>query len=491
MLDLLPPTPYTASGQAIVRSIALLAGTLLPGAPAPGQPCPPSAAPAAPPAAQVNRRGAHSPSRYLSIPLRPDYQFDLGYNPITGPGQGEPVTVCFNFQPLSAHFKAAQPGGWSQADFGMNVITPLANFPTVPIGAVRLWSAEWAKVEPQPQQWNFLQLDQEIKLAQARRTPVEVVLGMTPRWAALRPDLVSALWQDRPGLISPPKLEAWANYVRTVARRYKGKVRAYEIWNEPTTPLYWEGTPAQLAEITRIAAQIIHAEDPAALVGSPSGSAVKDQYRDYVAWFEQFLQAGGAEGVDVMIWHFYTDQAPEGPFRQELQTVRQMLDRHGLQAKPLWITEGGFLSNPKVTPQRPAEPLAREAALHLSRYMLVGAVHGMDAFYYYTWDYADASVFVMSQPPKGRNPTAQTWLQVNRWLVGAQVLGLSHSPDGVWAIRLKRNGSEGYIVWDENNEQPIGIPTAWPVSQVADLNGSVTLLERRSAGIGQLPRLFF
>jgi Glycosyl hydrolase catalytic core len=343
----------------------------------------------------------------------------------------------------------------------------------------------------QPQQWNFQQLDQEVALAQTHSTPVEVVLGMTPRWAALRPDLVSDLWKDRPGLVSPPQLEAWATYVRTVARRYKGKVRAYEIWNEPITPLYWEGSPAQLAEITRIAAEIIHTEDPNAIVGSPSGGAVKDQYRDYVAWFEEFLQAGGAKGVDVMIWHFYTDQAPEGPFRQELQTVRQMLDRHGLQAKPLWITEGGFLNNPKVTPTRPAEPPDREAALHLSRYMLVGAVQGMDAFYFYTWDYADANVFAMSQPPKGHTPAAQTWLQVQRWLVGAQVLGLSRSPDGVWAIRLRRNGAEGYIVWDTDSEQPIALPAQWQVRQVADLNGTVTRLDGRSAGIGQLPRLFF
>jgi hypothetical protein len=412
--------------------------------------------------------------------------FDLGTpsDLATSTGVGRPA---FSFRPLPKQFQASQAKGWSRSAVGMNVITPIPHFPTLPIGALRLWMANWAAVEPQPGQWDFSKLDAEIKVAQANQTPVLLVLGTVPRWASSDPDAENILFPNSPGTQSPPKqVDQWANYVRAVAQRYKGQVYAYEIWNEPTSALFWTGSPQQLAEITKVAAQVIHEVDPAAIVGSPSGTQTRDQYRDYVAWFEEFLQAGGGEGLDAIIWHFYTEGKPEEKLAQAVQEVRQMLDRQGLGHLPFWVTEGGYLKDPKD-----ADMEMMQATAHISRYLLVGAIHGIDAFYYYTWDNAHDNAFHFATPDGLGTPAARAWAQTASWLVGAQVLGVATTPDNIWAMHLQRNGTTAYLVWDSDSEQRIEIPASWPVGQVMELNGNIAPIQSSPVQVGAMPKLLF
>jgi GH35 family endo-1,4-beta-xylanase len=45
-----------------------------------------------------------------------------------------------------------------------------------------------------------------------------------------------------------PNLDAWKNYVNKVVTRYKDKIKYWEIWNEPSDPLYFNiQDPAQRA----------------------------------------------------------------------------------------------------------------------------------------------------------------------------------------------------------------------------------------------------
>ena len=89
----------------------------------------------------------------------------------------------------------------------------------------------WAGVEPRKGEWNWTMKDELVeKYANVGIEP-QFILSSTPTWAlpeALRNDKTLPGWKYR-----CENLEDWKNYVRTVAKRYLGKARFYENWNEP------------------------------------------------------------------------------------------------------------------------------------------------------------------------------------------------------------------------------------------------------------------
>ena len=108
-----------------------------------------------------------------------------------------------------------------------------------PSPAWRLWDAEinWPDLEPNKGQWNFERLDRYVSLAQQHGTSILFTLGGSPPWASARPQSLS---NYSPGFTAEPaNLEDWRIYVRTVVSRYKGRIPAYEIWNEPNLKDFW------------------------------------------------------------------------------------------------------------------------------------------------------------------------------------------------------------------------------------------------------------
>ena len=74
-----------------------------------------------------------------------------------------------------------------------------------------------------------------------------------------------------PGAASAPKsLAAWDAFVTQVVKRYKGRITAYQIWNEASLVMFWDGTPEAMAELTKRAYDIIKEEDPKARVVAAS-----------------------------------------------------------------------------------------------------------------------------------------------------------------------------------------------------------------------------
>src|SRR5438132_1581089 len=106
----------------------------------------------------------------------------------------------------------------------------------------------------------------------------------TPTLAVTRPPAANATssvkntaapscHSDDPGkdlIQGPPKdLQDYANFVRAVASRYKGRIRAYEIWNEPNLAREWCGKPPsgkEYVQLLKLAYETIKAADPTAWI---------------------------------------------------------------------------------------------------------------------------------------------------------------------------------------------------------------------------------
>ena len=106
--------------------------------------------------------------------------------------------------------------------------------------------------------YDFSRYDQVVdKLTEAGIEVLPVLQGYDWEVARRRADAVPLY--KHPG--------EWRNYVRAVAEHYKGRIRAYEIWNEQDGG-FWRPAPnaAQYTELLKIAYREIKAVDPDATV---------------------------------------------------------------------------------------------------------------------------------------------------------------------------------------------------------------------------------
>jgi hypothetical protein len=114
----------------------------------------------------------------------------------------------------------------------------------------------------------------------------------TPDWALERPCSL-----DGP----PANLDDFANYLTQLATRYRGRIRAYQIWNEPNLSREWcdqAPNPAAYAQLLATAYQAIKRADPNALVISgglaPTGSRPPEALPDD-EYLTQLYEAMGGD----------------------------------------------------------------------------------------------------------------------------------------------------------------------------------------------------
>ncbi len=368
--------------------------------------------------------------------------------------------------------------------FGMHIhhATTGTPWPTVPIGSWRLWDAlvSWPQIEPKRGQWNFELLDRYVLLAEQHKTEVLLPLGLSPQWASSRP-LERSIYQT--GNAAEPGDNAdWQNYVTAVVTRYKGRIAAYEIWNEPNNKGFWTGDTQQMVTLTREASEIIHRIDPAAQVVSPAATTVSG-----VAWLAQFLNLGGGKYVDVVAYHFYVSPQPPEAMVPLIQQVRQIMRDTGVGDKPLWNTESGW----QVPKPFPSNELA---AAYLARAFVLNWAAGVSRFYWYAWD-NHAWVSIQTTWPDSRTitPAGQAYATVQRWLTGTELDGCEENSDHVWMCRLTRNGSPSWIIWN-----PVQImaerltflfPQTWSDKSAIPLLGEARPLGGPVIEVGQMPEL--
>jgi Glycosyl hydrolases family 39 len=355
-------------------------------------------------------------------------------------------------------------------------------WPDLPIGAWRLWDAyvAWADLEPQKGEWQFDTLDRYVALAEQHHVELLLVLGQSPAWASARPRERSPY---HPGNAAEPKnLEDWRAYVRAIATRYKGKIRAYEIWNEPNLKQFWTGSVEQMVALTRDTSQIIHGIDPDAIVVSPSAVGTAG-----TRWLGAFLARGGGRYVDVIGFHFYVDpRAPEAMLPL-IQRVKRLMAQNGAGAKPLWNTESGW-SRPKPFP---SDELA---AAYLARAFVLNWAAGVERFYWYAWDNHDwVSLQTTERDNKTLKPAAKAYETVANWLVGARLDNCREDAKSTWMCELRRSSTQGdtqqWIVWNARGNIQLHIPQSWHAKTITPLLGAPAEIHGSSIAMDRTPVL--
>jgi len=220
----------------------------------------------------------------------------------------------------------------------------------------------WSSYESSKGNINFGTLDSIVNTVQARGVRLLFSVTGVPNWA-LRPGANSV--QSGP----PANTQDFGNFIGALSSRYKGKVQAYEIFNE-TNHTGWSGywTPAEYVGVLKIAYQTIKSNDPNAVVVSaaPSPGAVPGIVVDDVDWIDQLYQAGLKDYSDAVGVH--TNIASANPpdswisdpccsgrkwhgsfFFRRIQQVRDVMVKYGDGNKQIWSTEHGWDSIQNVS----------------------------------------------------------------------------------------------------------------------------------------------
>lgn len=367
------------------------------------------------------------------------------------------------------------------AFFGLHIHRAASGtaWPVSPFGTWRLWDAavDWASLEPSQGRWNFDRLDRLMALAEQHGVEPVLTLGITPRWAASLPG--RAFVYGPGGNSMPRDLTDWENYVRTVATRYRGRLRLYELWNEPTfdeidtTQGFFAGSVHDMVTLARVAYGVIKGIDPAARLISPG-------FTDEGRRLSLFLAAGGAAYTDVVAHHFYAD-VPElnGGY---VGHVRAVMAAQGVADRPLWNTESGYWPQAAAPGENPLTPHTdAEIAAAIVRSQLVLAAQGVERSYFYSWER-----LVGSAQRRAAFDTARTWLS------GARVVGCARREVDVlspWVCRLDRGARSAWVVWSARGPRPFTPPAAWQATHRQRLDGRIEPLAGTSLSLDAEPVL--
>jgi hypothetical protein len=218
----------------------------------------------------------------------------------------------------------------------------------------RIWDigCTWKDIHVAPDQFNWARLDEVLaKMEGMGYKHITYVIAATPQWAAQDPNAPHyAPWLG-PGTNSLPgdPDNSWKPFVANLSQRYKGRIKAYEIWNEPQLAdfmyPYDDKNRNKLAQMTKDASRIIKGNDPAVLIGSasvlprPSSGGMKKGGK-YLAALKKKDKKTWC-GIDFVACHIY----PEGHTSQGTlwkdyhKDVKQTMKDMDCPTTKIWVTE--------------------------------------------------------------------------------------------------------------------------------------------------------
>jgi len=199
----------------------------------------------------------------------------------------------------------------------------------------------WETLEPSAgsiASWYLRLIEFSVDQARSRGINVILTLWATPEWASGSAD----------NTVPPRNPADYGRLAGWLAGHFRGRVAAYEIWNEPDLSGFFQGSPTQYVGLLKAAYPTIKAGDPAAKVVGGATEMNDDGYLTSV------YAAGGRGSFDVWSTHPYmgpSNAAPETPddgndwILDHVRAIRALMVAKGDGNKPIWFTEFGWSSH--------------------------------------------------------------------------------------------------------------------------------------------------
>lgn len=368
--------------------------------------------------------------------------------------------------------------------FGMHVID-IANgaVPTMSYGGIRLWDSgvAWGQVQQKKNRYWWNGLDAAIANANGQQKSILYVLGSTPTWASSN---TKAGKYPNKGAAANPNMKDWKRWVTAVVQRYGDSIEAYQIWNEANLADFYQGTPAQMADLTKAAFQIIRRYDPTAKVVSASSTVRLESA--YQRFFPAYLKALKKKGwpVDVISVHTYPEGLGGPDDRADyLEQVRADMRRGKVPAsKALWDTEINYgIKGPGKI--RGRQITGESAAAWAAQTYLQDLLYGVDRAYWYYWNEADGRLGIVMQPG---TPGVVGYQTAYAWLAGSYY---SCVEGDVNACQLGDNTNPEVVVWKSEGTGTYTVPANATV-QCTAMNACTPVAPGTPVTVGSMPLWF-
>jgi hypothetical protein len=376
--------------------------------------------------------------------------------------------------PHTAQITTPQPIA-SSAFFGLTIINYKRMNPPLTFGTTRTWDAypalDWADANPASGQYNFAPLNSYIAANISRGAQIIYTFGRTPHWASTTPN---AAGPYGPGQCAPPAISAWDQYVTAIVTNAAGRIKYWELWNEPDQAASYCGDLASMVIMAQHAYRIIKSIDPSATILTPSSAGTAG-----AKWLDSFIKAGGLHTFDIVAFHGY-----EGVQAERIAAVvdayRSVLSRHNLSATPLWDTECGW-GEGNIGDD------AHRAAF-LSKYFFLQWSKNVDRVLWYAYD---------GQPKWGRLidtannllPQGVAYRETYNWIVGATLTQpCAQDHNGTWTCSLTRPGGyKAQVVWNSTAPSNLNFSAPPQMTEYRDLSGAVHPIVGGKVQVQNLP----
>lgn len=186
-------------------------------------------------------------------------------------------------------------------------------------------------------------------------------------------------------LAPPDNLDDYGDFVAAVVGRYRGRIRYYQIWNEPNIYPEWGDQPADPAgyvALLQTAYTRAKAIDPdCVIIAAGLAQTTEETPWEFgprnvsdLIYLEEMYHAGAQGYFDVMgamIYGLWTGPNDQRVSRDRsnfarVQLLREIMVRHGDAAVPIWATEVGWSALP--ADWQGAAPYGRVTAAQQAQY---------------------------------------------------------------------------------------------------------------------------
>ncbi|MFL5865373.1 MAG: hypothetical protein ACJ780_32170 [Solirubrobacteraceae bacterium] len=178
---------------------------------------------------------------------------------------------------------------------------------------------------------DFSGLDEVVALGQTYHLRVVADLMTVPTWMA-----ECATPTGDASRCGAADLADYASVIGQIVTRADPVVRDWEVWNEPDTSEFFDGTPEQYAFMLRAAHDAIKAVDPGDDVLLGGISSVTG-----MSWLAQVFQTPGADAAHAFDTANVHERGDLWTLAPDLASWRRFFAANGF-AGPLWVTEHGY-----------------------------------------------------------------------------------------------------------------------------------------------------
>ena len=269
-----------------------------------------------------------------------------------------------------------------------NVDRTVAMLREAGIGYVRQQFA-WNEIEPRPGSFiddatgrsTWEKYDYIVAALAGANIRVLARVENTPVWA--RPGEDTTAYPFGP----PADYDHYAAFVSQVVARYRGTVTAVQVWNEPNLRHEWGGRtpdPRAYVDLLRRTHTAVRAVEPSVMViaaGLAPTDGLDPGGANDLFYLEEMYRAGARGAFDALgVMVYGLGQSPDdrrtgarGPinFSRPVLT-REVMERHGDAATPVWATEYGWVAVPPDWQGRPSTWGPSVSEEEQARYLMRG-----------------------------------------------------------------------------------------------------------------------